>query len=488
VKRALLASVVPIALLGGALATRALLAHAPARIAPDLAQAWPIVTAWGSFGGAVFTILALTLSLAAAAAFAFARSSGAQSSQAGSSQTGSLPAGSSLPGSPQAEASRDRPSTRGSENRAAWITWCAAVAALAAAFAWPVAYSSDVYAYAAYGELALRGLDPYVRVAPAVHGPFIDAARWQWSGTFPACVYGSAFVAISEGVVSAAGSHGVAFGLFAFRALAALAWLADVFLFRLLARAWFPAREGAALALFALNPLGIWCAAEGHNDALMLLPVLLGLVAVSRGALFAGGLAIGLTPLIKAAGAAAGPVIALSIAAASGVRRSLALWIGYAGGLGVAALLLVPQMWPALTSLQAHGAYAPRVSLQSVAGLVPALVLAAATSVAGLRALARGEATGALWLALAVLLALPNPYPWYMMWILPVAAAERGPAAAWLWCATVVGCLRYLPDAVGPLTNDANAIVTTAALVPLALLAVQLVRPAPAPREAALSL
>ncbi len=449
-KRALLAAAVPLAILLGGLFARALLAHAPARFATDLAQPLPVVTAWGGFGAELFAVFALSLAVAALAAFGFALEL----------SWGEL------------------------QSRDLRLIWTSAAATLAAALAWPAVFSSDAYAYAAYGELALHGIDPYVRLASNVHGPFVDLARWQWSGTFPPCVYGTGFVEVARGLVALFGAHDPAQTLLAFRVLTSLAWLATAYVFWLIARRWFPARQGGALALFALNPLGLWCAAEGHNDALMVLAVLLGALAAVRGAFFAGGLTLGLAALLKAAALPAGPLLALYLAPRAGRRHAVELVGGYLAGVAASALLLAGPMWHALAVLGAHGAYAPEVSLQSLTGALPAFALAAVAALAGLRALLRGEGSGLLWLAISVPLALPNPYPWYMMWVLPVAAAARGPAAAWLWIATIAGSLRYLPDALGPLRSDTNMLAATVALVPLAVAAALLVRPALTRREA----
>ena len=445
-KRALLAATVPALFLCGNLATRGVLAGAPGRLASDLAQPLPVVTAWSGFGAATFAIFALTLGAAGLAAFLYA-----------AAIRDALPA-----------PSLDR------------TTWLCAIAAALAALTWPAVYSSDVYAYAAYGEMALHGLDPYLAAPPEFHAPFADLARRQWSGTFPPCIYGTLFVELARGIVALVGRDAAA-TLLAFRALAATAWLAAAYVFSLVACRWFPERRAVALALFALNPLGVWCAAEGHNDALMLLVALLGALAVARGAFFAGGLALGLTPLLKAAGAAAGVPLALYVAARATPRRALLVWAGYAAGLAGAGVLLAGPMWPALTALRVHGTYAPQVSLQSLTGAIPGLALAVLATLTGLRALARGDASGAVWLALALPLALPNPYPWYMMWVLPVAAAARGRAGAWLWIGTIAGSLRYLPDALGPLRSDSNMLAATLSLVPFAVVAIVLLR-APAAR------
>ena len=73
--------------------------------------------------------------------------------------------------------------------------WSAAGMAIAL-FA-PFLFSSDVYAYAAYGEMARLGLNPYAHPAAGVVDPVIRAAQLQWISAFPVCVYGPAFVAFA---------------------------------------------------------------------------------------------------------------------------------------------------------------------------------------------------------------------------------------------------------------------------------------------------
>jgi len=75
-----------------------------------------------------------------------------------------------------------------------------------------------------------------------------------------------------------------------------------------------------------------------------------------------------------------------------------------------------------------------------------ALVVVAATTLTGLRALARGYAHGALWLALAVWLAIPSPYPWYALWLLPVTLAfPPSRATLALWIATIFAAASPVP-------------------------------------------
>src|SRR5271155_2146349 len=171
----------------GALALRLLLHHAPSRIAKDLAQPLPVVTSWGSFGAACFTVLALTIALSAVALIvAMLRLARTE------------------------EHASDAPSRDGGARHA---VACVATLALAGAFAWPAIFSSDPYAYAAYGSLALHGFDPYAPVAATVHGPLVDAARYQWNGAFPPCVYGPLFVTLAAAIVAATAAGGAALTL-----------------------------------------------------------------------------------------------------------------------------------------------------------------------------------------------------------------------------------------------------------------------------------
>ena len=146
----------------GAVASRLLLARAPLRFAVDLAQPLPVATEWGRYGAAMWLVLAATLG---AACIIYVLQLRAPLSIAG--------------------------------------TLVAAGLALLAALWWLPLLSSDVYAYAAYGEMARLGLNPYVHHA-AASDALIAAANWQWRPvTVPICVYGPAFVALARALVTA---------------------------------------------------------------------------------------------------------------------------------------------------------------------------------------------------------------------------------------------------------------------------------------------
>jgi hypothetical protein len=421
----------------GALAARAALVAAPASIGTDLAQPLAVVTGWHGFGVTVFALLAGSIGLAALA-LAF-----------------------TLP----------RLAAQGRPGGVLTIV-VAAAAALAACFAWPVVFSSDTYAYAAYGDLALHGVDPYRAVPPGFHDPLVDAARWQWGGVFPLCVYGPAFVALASFVVTATGGRDAGLTLLGLRLVASLAFLASAAALHVALEGVPAGRRFAATCAYALNPVALWSVAEGHNDALALLCVLGGAALARRARPALGGLAVGLSVLLKAPGPLLGAALLLDAGLPAGLRRRFGFALAIGTALGVCVAL--PLQLAALTAVGTHGRYAPVGSLSGLIGPLPALAIVLVIAVAGVRRLRRAESDGYPWLGLATWLAVPAPYPWYALWVLPaVAAAPSSRPGRVLWAVTILAVLRYLPDAAGNMAYDPR-ILAVAALAPLVLLFVRM--------------
>jgi hypothetical protein len=417
----------------GALAARLALRAAPESIRPDLAQPLVVVTGWHAFGVTLAGLLAGSLGLAAVLLVAaLAR----------------------LAGNP------------GPGGALTIVT--AAAAALAACFAWPVVFSSDTYAYAAYGDLALHGLDPYRAVPAGFHDVYVDAARWQWGGPFPSCVYGPVFVALASLGLAATNGAGVAATLLGLRLLASFAFLASAAVLYAALEALPPGRRFTATCAYALNPAALWSVAEGHNDALALLCVLGGAALARRARPSLGGFAIGLSALLKAPGPLLGAALALDASLPPRLRGRLA--IALAAATALALCLALPLQWPALAAVGTHGHYGPVGSLQGLTGPLPALAVAFGLAFAGARKLRRGARDGYAWLGLGAWLAIPTPYPWYVLWVLPaVSAGPASRAGAALWAVTILAVLRYLPDAAGNMAYDPR-ILALAALAPLLLL------------------
>lgn len=413
---------IPLGLLLGAIAARIALAFAPHSIAIDLAQPFPIVTNWHAYGALQLIILAAAVAIATGGYVALLRAC-----------------------------------ARGEEPiRLRDVVFFAAAASLAA-FAWPFAFSSDVYAYAAYGDLAAHGLNPYAHVAIAPSDATLRAALWQWGGALPACVYGPFFVAIARVAGSLLALRIVASG--ALLACAPLAYLA------------FDGRPKsqrlfAAIAI-ALNPLALWSGAEGHNDAIALAVALGGFVLARRYGPLLGAAVATLSVGIKAPGAiAAVGLVALYRAPGRALAATL-------GGILVAGAAIALAYLPYASGMfepGTHGPYAPMVSLQAV---WPPLGIALAIGAFGfgIRELLRDPVGGWPLAALGLWLAIPNPQPWYGLWFLPIAALAPRSIAAWVLLGLSLSTiLRYVPDAVAIPSYPLDLALSLIAFAPVLLL------------------
>ncbi|MEO6914179.1 MAG: hypothetical protein ABI182_09205 [Candidatus Baltobacteraceae bacterium] len=443
---------------------RLLLQAAPRAIALDLAQPLPVATNWLGFGFSIWAIFAAAV-LGAAVAYAAVLWNLLRAPI--------VPKGILL------------------------TIMLGGLAALAAAFVSPLIFSSDVYAYGAYGVMSLHGIDPYAHLKLATTDPMFAAAIWQWSNPPPICVYGPVFVWIAKTVVMLFAPGGVFLQLLGLRILAAGSLLVCGPLFYL-ALADYPVQQrlaGAAGVL--LNPLAIWTAAEGHNDALMLAIVLLGFVVLRRFGYGIGAFVIAASTVIKAPAVAAAAVLA--VFAFRRRARFAAVLTGTFGGLVLSALISLRFAWGVRNVLIPHGHYTPQFSLQYLfsellaqiaphnasalsIGVVGALAVAAITALYGLRLALRGRREGACYLALAVWLAIPNPYPWYALWILPVAflAIESRGALA-IIVASLTIAVRYLPDVAFANSLDLNLAVTLCAFAAPAYILLSRPWPQPAP-------
>jgi hypothetical protein len=81
------------------------------------------------------------------------------------------------------------------------------------------------------------------------------------------------------------------------------------------------------------------------------------------------------------------------------------------------------------------------------------------------------------YLVFAAWIAIPNPYPWYAVWLLPVAFSAWRSYASWaLIAASLLIAIRYYPDATTDLSRPVSvAVVALEFGVPLALLTAHMV-------------
>ncbi len=433
---------IPAAFLGAAVAMRLLLPYAPPRIAIDVAQPIAVVTGWHAFGAVMLGVLFAATIPATAAYLRIPRL---------------------VTSTPDAR----------------WVLIIAAIVALSLACAWalPVLFSSDVYAYAAYGELVRLGTDPYAHALLPAGDPIFDAAIVQWGNPPPTCVYGPVFVWAAAAIVEATHSFGAAAALGGLRALSS----AGLILSTLLAYAAYRGDRCdrlRAAATIGLNPVIVWCAAEGHNDTIALAVALTGFACARRGYAGIGAFVAACSGAVKLPGIVAAVPLSFSN------RRA---WPG--AGAGIVATLAVsfPIFAGVTKHLAPHARYAPEASFQAVVysigrfGLSDAAASALTWSIAAAAAigcalvaiafLRRRELEGWTYLASAGWLLVPNPYPWYAVWLVAIAAVAPGTRGATVLLALgFASMLRYVPDAVGTPGPAASALLGAAAALPLLLL------------------
>ena len=430
-------AVIPLAFVAGAIASRIALRWAPAAIhASILSQPLPVATDWGAFGAVLWCVAAVTLAIAAGTYVA---------------------------------------ALRGAPGLSIAAVLASGAAALCAAWLFPVWFSSDVYAYATYGELARLGANPYAhQVLPHGNAVF-EAAFPQWGNPPPVCVYGPLFVEIARVLVQIAAPLGVRAQLDAFRLLASVSLLACTGLAYLTAGGDRPRGVAAAVAI-GLNPVLIWTAAEGHNDAVMMAIVLASFVALRRYGPGVAAFVAALAALVKIPGAIAAVGIAIA-ASGGGRKRAIAAWLGALAGLFFASVMLRPWADGIVHQIAGRGHYDPQASFQGIFAFRPELAIslaalaAAACAAYGALMLRKGEPDGWCALALGAWLLIPNPYPWYGLWVVAAALlAPRGRFSQTLMLLALLTPLRYLPDVaatLGPVSSAALAVLASLPLLRL---------------------
>ena len=314
----------------------------------------------------------------------------------------------------------------------------------------PLLLSTDAWTYWLYGRMAtVHDANPY-EDEPA---EFPEDAAFPYVGTDwheATSVYGPVFTLASEPVARVAGESEDA-AAWIYKTLAALAVCAAA-----AAAARLTARPSFAWAFVGWNPLlALHFAGGGHNDAWMVAVVLaaLALAAAGRrelaGAAWAFAIAVKWVPLVllplhvlgeRARGRRVGylglALAAAGIAAVASWRYGLH-WLGalgpLAGQAGEGTSFALPRR------LESVGVpYELAVGLHVVAFALAYLVLA--------REAHRGRARLGLTAAL-LLLATPYLVAWYVVWAVPLAAAEDDRPAQLL----ALGLSAYLLSQAVPL-------------------------------------
>jgi hypothetical protein len=333
----------------------------------------------------------------------------------------------------------------------------------------PPLLSTDVFSYQFYGRIAeVYGANPYL-VGPhalAVQPsqglfPFIGE-RWISIPT----VYGPLFTALSYVMAPLS----IASSVVAYKAIAACASLGTVAIVYKAARL-RGINPVKAAALVGLNPLVvIYGVGGGHNDLLMLLPLVAGVYLILLQRDRWGGAMMVTAAAIKVTG---GLPLAFAFASGRGMRgrdRRRGVLIG--AGLATALFAGLSFVWfgtgplhlvSTLHKVQGEadwqsipGFIGTRFGLGSV-GKVTGFVLDAVFVIVFcwlLRRVWRGELDwidASAWAAVAVLACASSLLPWYAAWLMPFAALGHDRR---LWRLALIGtgvvlCIQlvsYLPD------------------------------------------
>jgi hypothetical protein len=308
----------------------------------------------------------------------------------------------------------------------------AAVAAIACAIqlaplAAPLLLSTDAWTYWDYGRIAaVHHANPYEQ--PPNHFPDDPAYPYvgvAWRGT--TSVYGPAFTLASEPIARVAGTSADA-AAWIYKSLAAAAMVALAFLAARLSR-----RPALAWAVVGWSPvLAIDFAGGGHNDAWPFALVLAALAVALSGRRQLAGAGWALAALVKWI-----PLLLLPLRLVE--ARARRVGFGYLGLAVTAVAVAALGTWrygfawtETLRPLKEHAeretafALPHRLTQLGVPHNVSIALLAAAFALAYLWLL-RGAWRGHARLGFAaglLLLAIPYLAAWYVVWTLPLAAAE----------------------------------------------------------------
>jgi alpha-1,6-mannosyltransferase len=326
----------------------------------------------------------------------------------------------------------------------------------------PPLFSTDIFSYQAYGRMwASYGLNPYYHGPQAIAlDPIYPYVGSKWIGA--PTVYGPLFTLLSGALAGTS----IAAGVIAFKGLALAATLGTVALLWRTAplRGVDPVRS---IALFGLNPLVVvYGIGGGHNDLLMAFALTAALYALLAGRPREGGAMVAVAVGVKLT---AGLVLPFALAAPHARRRALAA--GTACALAVVALVGWLVFGSSLVNLPGSIAQSQSAGdWHSIPGLISVkLGFGNVGHLAGgglelafvsiccylLWRVWRGELDWVLasgWATVALLVTATSLLPWYVVWLLPLAAltSERRLWRAALVLTGVVQVLQlidYIPHA-----------------------------------------
>ena len=330
----------------------------------------------------------------------------------------------------------------------------------------PPLLSTDIFSYQVYGRLQhLYGFNPYIAGPHAVLDPVVSyvGAKWSYTPT----VYGPLFTEISYLLAPLS----IASSVLAYKAIAAFASLGTI------ALVWQSARLRGmnpvkAAALVGLNPLVVvYGVGGGHNDLLMMVLLMAGVYLVLARHERLGSAMMVAAAVVKLT---AGVMLAFAIASGGGRRArdhrrdvllgavaTAALFIGLAFlwfGTGPLHLFATVQKVQSEGDWHSIPGFAGAVLGTSVGHIVGIVLGVGFAGVCAwlLRRTWRGELDwidAGAWTAFALLITASSLLPWYVVWLLPLAAlsSDRRLTTIAVVTTSAVGLLQligYIPHVV----------------------------------------
>jgi Glycosyltransferase family 87 len=300
----------------------------------------------------------------------------------------------------------------------------------------PPLLSTDVFNYVAYARMFVHGINPYAHGTVAFrYDPVYPYVGHFWNHTPTA--YGPLFTLLSFAVEPL----GVGGAMWAFKVINALATLGCIALAWQIARILGREPLRAAL-LIGLNPLVlVWGVGGGHNDALVALALLAGTWLLVRNRQALGGAALASAAAIKLSAGLVLPFVALG-----GRRRGrvvLGIVVACAAFAALGFVLFGPSLTKMLDALRVQDRFGyGSISLNGFprhylhlgragphAKLAVKLVFASVSLALALRCLwTRDWISAAGWSTLVLLATMGWVLPWYVLWLLPLAALARSRA------------------------------------------------------------
>jgi hypothetical protein len=360
----------------------------------------------------------------------------------------------------------------------AWIA-ATGVVVLTALFALaPPLFSTDIFNYVNYARLGvLHHINPYLHGAAAFTSDpsyIFTGHRWRHTPT----AYGPLFTLLSYSFVG----FGVGGAMWALKAVAALAAVgASALIWRCARR--LGVRPLPAVLFFGLNPLVlVYAVGGGHNDLLMVLPLVLGAFLILDGRPALGGAALAAAAAVKLTAGLALPFVLVASRSRWRVLLGAAVAsvaIGIVGlaffGAHIVGMIDVLHIHHELTSeITSVPGYVGH--LFGLGGLTPArrlivqgLFVVAALALLGYAWRRRNWLAGCAAALVLLVASLGWLLPWYVVWALPLVPLARRrslPVAALALTGIVLAIQIYIYDNDFQSTGRAHHSHSTADLRP----------------------